>query len=220
MDLIKQEFFDKTFVIGDIHGCHDLLVRLIDKIRWEPEWHRLIFLGDYIDRGKDPKGVVDYILELSRYGTVDCLLGNHESLFLNYLSTGDPRLCLANGGLTTLNSYNIKGFVPSELMIPPEHLEFYRRLKLYVELEDFLIVHAGLRPGVHFNDQNPEDLLWIREKFIYSDYDFGKTIIFGHTPFHEPYVTANKIGLDTGAVYGNKLTCLEMPSMELISVEA
>lgn len=220
MTLKSTLYFNKTFIIGDIHGCFDMLAKLIEKIKWEPEWHRLIFLGDYIDRGPDPKGVVDYIMELAESGTVDCIMGNHESLFLHYLTTGDPRLCLANGGQTTLRGYDIEGYMPAEPLIPPDHLEFYRSLKLYIELDDFLIVHAGLRPGVAFYNQNPEDMLWIRESFIYSEYDFGKTIVFGHTPFHEPYITEYKIGLDTGAVYGNKLTCLELPSRQLISVEA
>jgi len=82
------------------------------------------------------------------------------------------------------------------------------------------VVHAGFRPGVAIEDQSLEDLIWIREPFIFSDYDFGKTVIFGHTPIAEPLMMDNKIGLDTGAVYGNRLTCLELPRMKFHSVEA
>jgi serine/threonine protein phosphatase 1 len=89
-----------------------------------------------------------------------------------------------------------------------------------IELEDYYIVHAGLRPGIGIRDQSETDRLWIRDSFIFSDYDFGKKIIFGHTPFSFPFIMDNKIGLDTGAVYGNKLTCLEIPSGKFHSVEA
>lgn len=210
---------EKTFIIGDVHGCSRLLSRLIEQIEWDPENHRLIFLGDYIDRGEDPRGVIDLIIGLrERSGAVDCLMGNHESLFIHYLNTDDPRLFLANGGKTTLDSYGIDGRTPAAPLIPSKHLDFLRSLKLYVELDEYLVVHAGLRPGVALINQTPEDLLWIRESFVQSDHDFGKIVVFGHTPFREPLVEANKIGLDTGAVYGNKLTCLILPSREFVSV--
>lgn len=212
---------EKTFIIGDVHGCSRLLERLIERIEWEPENHRLIFLGDYIDRGADPKGAIDLIIGLrERSGSVDCLMGNHESLFIHYLNTGDPRLFLANGGKTTLESYGIHENIPAVPRIPGKHLDFLRSLKLYVELDGYLVVHAGLRPGVALVDQTPEDLLWIREPFIQSDYDFGRIVVFGHTPFRKPLVESNKIGLDTGAVYGNMLTCLELPGREFVSVRA
>lgn len=209
----------KTFIVGDVHGCSRLLERLIEVIEWDPLNHRLVFLGDYIDRGEDPKGVIDLILGLRKYSdAVDCLMGNHESLFIGFLNTGDPRLFIANGGRSTLESYGIEEGVPPASRIPDNHVGFLRSLKLYVELDDYLLVHAGLRPGVALHDQRPEDFLWIREAFLQSDHDFGKTVVFGHTPFREPVVGVNKIGLDTGAVYGNKLTCLELPNREFISV--
>lgn len=211
----------KTFIIGDVHGCITLLERLIHRIGWDPENHHLVFLGDYIDRGENPRAVVDFIIQLAeRSGAVDCLMGNHESLFIHYLNTGDPRLFLANGGARTVDSYGIEGYKPAAPLLPGEHLDFYRSLKLYVELESHIVVHAGLRPGVPLERQSPEDLLWIRDDFIRSKYDFGKTVVFGHTPFRKPLVMKNKIGLDTGAVYGNMLTCLELPSGEFISVRA
>ena len=210
---------EKTFIIGDIHGCRGLLEKLMERIDWDPEHHRLVFLGDYIDRGEDPRGVVELIVDLrERSSSVDCLMGNHESLFIHYLNTGDPRLFLANGGKTTLVSYGIEGYVPAAPLLPSGHLDFLRSLKLYLELEDYLVVHAGLRPGVALENQSPEDLLWIREPFIQSEQDFGKTVVFGHTPFRDPLLMPNKIGLDTGAVYGNKLSCLELPSREIVFV--
>lgn len=212
---------DRIFIVGDIHGCVDMLKRLMDKIDWRPDSDRLIFLGDYIDRGADSKGVVDFILELSRSSSlVECLLGNHENILLDFLSSGDPRLLLMNGGLTTLESYQTGGKGKGEAQIPHDHLDFFNSLQLYLELDDYYVVHAGFRPGVEIEKQTIEDLTWIREPFIFSDQDFGKKVIFGHTPMSDPLVMDNKIGLDTGAVYGNRLTCLEIPHMKFHSVEA
>ena len=95
--------------------------------------------------------------------------------------------------------------------MPPSHMSFYRSLRPFIELEDYYVVHAGFRPGIEIKDQSMEDMLWIREPFISSNYDFGKKVIFGHTRFFRPLVTDNKIGIDTGAVYRNRLTCVELP---------
>lgn len=212
---------ERIFIIGDIHGCLDMFNRLMDRIDWEPNKDRLIFLGDYIDRGSDPKGVVDYIIALSKCSTnVECLIGNHETIFLEYLSGEDHGLFLMNGGWRTVESYQGNGLKDVNSLVPPDHMAFYESLKTYVELEDYYIVHAGFRPHVAIKDQTVEDMVWIREPFIYSDHDFGKKVIFGHTPFSEPLLMDNKIGLDTGAVYGNRLTCLELPEFRFHSVEA
>jgi serine/threonine protein phosphatase 1 len=212
---------EKIFIIGDIHGCLDALKRLMDKIPWRPDRDRLIFLGDFVDRGKNSKGVVDYVLSLHRYSSqIDCLIGNHEVLLLNYMDGNDRGLYFLNGGWSTLESYMAEKPEGKGLLVPEDHMSFYRSLKTYLELEDYYVVHAGFRPGVEIEKQNLEDMTWIREPFIYSDYEFGKRVIFGHTPFREPLVLENKIGLDTGAVYGNRLTCLELPDLRFYSVEA
>ncbi len=212
---------ERIFIVGDVHGCLDMLRRLIDKIGWRPDEDSLIFLGDYIDRGIDSKGVIDFILELKKESSrVQCLMGNHENILLDFLNTGEPRLLIINGGIPTLESYQADNENEDEPLIPPEHAAFFKDLSPYIELEDYYVVHAGFRPGLAVEDQPLEDLIWIREPFIYSDYDFGKKVIFGHTPFSKPLVTDNKIGLDTGAVFGNRLTCLEIPLMKFHSVEA
>ncbi len=213
--------YERIFIVGDIHGCLDPLKRMMDKIKWRPDEDGLIFLGDYIDRGVDSKGVVDYIIEISNSSPhVQCLMGNHENILLDFLSSGDPRLLLLNGGMTTLESYQTQERGETEALIPPEHVAFFENLFFYIELDDYYVVHAGFRPGVEIEKQSTEDLIWIREPFIFSDHNFGKKVIFGHTPLAEPLVMDNKIGLDTGAVYGNKLTCLEIPRMKFYSVEA
>ena len=203
---------ERVFIVGDVHGCLDMLKRLIDKIGWRADEDDLIFLGDYIDRGIDSKGVIDYILELKKESSrVQCIMGNHENILLDFMNTGEPRLLIINGGIPTLESYQAGNENEDEPLIPPEHAAFFKDLLPYIELEDYYVVHAGFRPGVAIEEQSLEDLIWIREPFIFSDYDFGKPVIFGHTPLGEPLVEGNKIGIDTGAVYGNALTCLQLP---------
>jgi serine/threonine protein phosphatase 1 len=212
---------EKIFIVGDIHGCLDPLKRLMEKIPWRPDRDRLIFLGDFVDRGKNAKGVVDYVLALRRCSSqIDCLVGNHEVLLLNYMDGNDRGLYFLNGGWSTLESYRAGNPEGKGSLVPEDHMSFFRSLKTYLELEDYYVVHAGFRPRVEIEKQTLEDMTWIREPFIYSGYDFGKRVIFGHTPFRQPLVLENKIGLDTGAVYGNRLTCLELPDLRFYSVKA
>jgi len=209
----------KIFVVGDIHGCLEMLKRLIDKIEWDPANDRLIFIGDYIDRGENSKGVIDYILKLKENTSlIQCLIGNHEQMFLDYLSGVDPESSLLNGGLSTLKSYEKARQSQNNPLIPYSHLDFFSSLLPMIELERYYIVHAGFRPHISIEDQDLNDMMWIREEFIYSDYYFGKVVIFGHTPFHSPVIMKNKIGIDTGAVFGNYLTCLELPEEKFHSV--
>ena len=211
----------KTFIVGDVHGCLEMLKRLIDTIKWNPSKDRLIFIGDYIDRGENAKGVIDFILQLQGNSPlVECLIGNHEKMFLDYLSNNDPQSFILNGGLSTLRSYKESGRRTLDPLIPSSHLAFLSSLSSMIELEQYYITHAGFRPHRGIEDQELFDLIWIRDEFIYSDYDFGKVVIFGHTPFHSPMIMKNKIGIDTGAVYGNCLTCLELPDRRFHSVRA
>ena len=210
---------EKIFVVGDIHGCFDMLKGLLDKIPWRPGKDTLIFVGDYIDRGGHSKAVVDCILDLIRMDPqVKCLLGNHEAMLLDYLSGKDQDLYLANRGFTTLQNYQEERRGGEGPLVPPDHISFYRSLNPFIALRDYYVVHAGFRPGIEIGHQAREDMLWIREPFISSDYDFGKKVVFGHTPFSRPLVTDNKIGLDTGAVFGNRLTCVELPEERFYSV--
>jgi serine/threonine protein phosphatase 1 len=210
---------ERTFIIGDIHGCLDMLKRLIEKMGWDPGADQLIFIGDYIDRGENAKGVVDSIIDLKRSSQfVQCLIGNHEQMFLDYLSGTDLNSFIVNGGITTLRSYKQAQRGVEGPLIPPSHLDFFSSLHTMIELDGYYVVHAGFRPGRPVEDQDLFDMVWIRDEFIYSSYDFGKTVVFGHTPLYAPMVLENKIGIDTGAVYGNRLTCLELPERRFHSV--
>ena len=210
---------ENIFIVGDVHGCLGMLKRLIDKIEWDPSNDRLIFIGDYIDRGEDAKGVVDFVLKLKEDSPlVQCLIGNHEQMFLDYLSGVDSQSSILNGGLSTLRSYKEARLRNEDPLIPSTHLDFFSSLLPMIELEEYYIVHAGFRPNIRIEDQDLIEMIWIRDEFIYSDYDFGKVVIFGHTPFNSPMITRNKIGIDTGAVYGNYLTCLELPEKKFYSV--
>jgi serine/threonine protein phosphatase 1 len=211
----------RVFIVGDIHGCLGTLKRLMEKVPWDPERDQLIFLGDYIDRGRDSKGVVDYLVALKNSSpNVRFIMGNHELMLLDYLKGRNRDLYMANAGYTTLRSYLEARPPGEEFLVPPDHMAFYHSLETYIDIKDYYVVHAGFRPGIELAEQALEDMVWIREPFIYSDYDFGKKVIFGHTPFKRPLITENKLGLDTGAVYGNRLTCLELPEVMFHSVEA
>lgn len=206
----------KIFAIGDIHGCLAKLEEMISLIKVDPVNDTLVFLGDYIDRGPDARGVVELILHLKRnIVNVICLMGNHEQLFLNYLENRDKELFLINGGMSTLLSYGLTG---RDMDIPEIHMQFFTTLYPYYETDDYIFVHAGLKPGIPLEQQDRNDILWIRNEFITSPYDFGKIVVFGHTPLSLPLIDTNKIGIDTGAVYGGKLTCVELPEIKIYQV--
>jgi serine/threonine protein phosphatase 1 len=213
----------KIFAIGDIHGCNSKLDTLMEKLHINAKEDTLVFVGDYVDRGPDSKGVVDSILEIRKTAdNVICLKGNHELMFLNYYcERRDEELFMHNGGLRTLISYGFMREGRAEnLNVPESHMQFFSTLQLYYETDHYIFVHAGLRPGIPLEQQTMDDLFWIRYDFINSPYDFGKTVIFGHTPisYTAPHIEKNKIGIDTGAVFGGKLTCLELPEMILHQV--
>jgi serine/threonine protein phosphatase 1 len=216
----------RSYVIGDIHGCLVELGHLIEGLPLEPG-DRLVFLGDYIDRGPDSKGVVDYLLELQKRRDLEiiCLKGNHEDMLMAYLGLSGQHgdMFLYNGGQATLNSYGIRSRNPGldelNVQIPADHLEFFRNLKIYFVMEPFICVHAGIHPLKSLEEQSDVELLWIRNEFIHTIHRLPYTVLFGHTPqnsvlFDLPY----KIGLDTGLVYGNKLSCLEVVDKVLYQI--
>jgi serine/threonine protein phosphatase 1 len=210
---------ERIFAVGDIHGCLDKLISLMDRIDMNPEKDTLVFIGDYIDRGSESKGVIDYLVELSnRHDRIVFLKGNHEQMFDFYLNGTDKLWFLANGGQVTLDSYLREDLPAGADLVPKSHLDFLGNLRPYYETNAYIFVHAGLKAKIPLAKQDEWDMLWMRDDFVFSDFDFGKRVIFGHTPFPEPLVRKNKIGIDTGAVYGNKLTCVELPAVKFYSV--
>ena len=203
----EDESRGRLLAVGDIHGCLDQLQRLMAMVRPETS-DRVVFLGDYIDRGPESRQVIEFLLDFGRrFPRSVFLKGNHEAMFLDFL-TGRERLpFLLNGGQATLKSYEDAGGVT----IPQEHRAFLTTLRPCFETERFIFVHAGLRPGLPLAEQLEEDLLWIRRDFLDAlDSDWGKTVVFGHTPLSEPFLAPGRIGLDTGAVYGRYLSCCDV----------
>jgi serine/threonine protein phosphatase 1 len=219
------------YAVGDIHGRLDLLHRLLEQIeadasaRAEARVCSLVFLGDYVDRGPDSRGVVAELLA-RRPQTFDThfLKGNHEALLLDFLE--DARHLdqwLVNGGEATMRSYGVdtdgleRGRARPEMwrrafaeLLPPAHLHFFRNLKLSVSFGDYLLVHAGVRPGVPLAKQSEADLIWIRNPFLDHAGSYGKIVVHGHTPAELPVVRPNRIGIDTGAVFTDRLTALRL----------
>lgn len=213
-----------VYAVGDIHGRLDLLARLLERIEadgrgTDAERRVLVFLGDYVDRGPDSRGVIERLAAGPPPGfEARFLKGNHEALLLAALEQPAALpLWLSNGAEATLASYGLA--MPQPLhglgrrfsaALPEAHRRFLEGLELYARYGDYLFVHAGLRPGVPVECQSPDDLLWIREPFLYCDQDFGCTVVHGHTPADQPVVRPNRIGIDTLAWSSGRLTALRL----------
>lgn len=223
-----------VYAIGDSHGCVDRLRALHEAILEDADQSTqarrvAVYLGDYIDRGPDPRGLVALLIEepLPGFESVH-LIGNHEAFLLRFLEdTTVAALWMMNGAAETCLSYGVDPARPPadavddgwlqralEARIPEAHLAFFDALRPSHLEGDYLFVHAGVRPGVSLDAQDEADLLWIREPFLSSDEDLGKVVVHGHTPTDTPVVRANRIGVDTGACYGGPLTALVLEGAE------
>lgn len=203
------------YAIGDIHGCLDKIRRLLDHVQYDPVVDRLIFLGDYIDRGPNSKGVLDLMRSLQHENPTNVfLMGNHEDNFLTYVQACRLRQdddfwlkepFFAGGGVATLQSYHpsLRDPYDERLIdtIPSEHLTFLSQLQLYWTNKDYVAVHAGVRPGIPLHQQRENDLLRIRGPFLHEPHGLGKCVVFGHTPFPDVRRDDDKVGIDTGACY-------------------
>lgn len=210
--------------IGDIHGCPKSLDAILDRIDPSPDDH-LLFIGDYIDRGPDSKSVIDRLLDLREEVPCTFLRGNHEAMMIEYLDTGAFSLWRMNGGTSTLRSYRRPG--ASEINIPEAHVEFVRETKLYHETEDFLFVHAGLKPELSIEENleqgDEEVLLWERGHLNASEVAWEKPVVCGHTPRPEPINREKLILIDTGCVYHmqpgmGRLTAVYLPERRFVDV--
>jgi serine/threonine protein phosphatase 1 len=207
------------FAIGDIHGCFQQLKDLLKKIPFNSQQDQLVFLGDYIDRGEHSFDVIRFLIQLKkRLPKTVFLRGNHEAMLESFMAGENRHAYIVNGGQKTLDSYLSQGNVDLLNPIPEDHWDFFHALELYYETDDYIFVHAGLREGIPLSEQEPYDLLWMRDRFTQSTYDFGKRVVYGHTNYKAPSVQQNKIGIDTGAVFGRQLTCIQLPELVFYSV--
>lgn len=208
------------FAIGDVHGCADELRLLLNKLPVTSD-STVVFLGDYVDRGPNSREVIETVLELSQQCQVVPLMGNHESMFLDFLD--DPEGARAgafiyNGGSATLASYaNARG----EIHIPDSHVRFLRELRLSYESDHYFFVHAGV-PRIPLKQLNPKRhraaMLWMRGRFLTTAYEWKKVIVHGHTPVEQPTILSNRINIDTGCVFRHRLTGIALPGERLFSV--
>lgn len=218
----------RIYAVGDIHGRADLLTRLHQMIRDDAaaapvKRSVLIHLGDYVDRGEESQRVIEMLLDypLPRFDVVN-LCGNHEAMMLDFLDDVSVAMAwMANGGAATMYSYGVRygdaitseeRFVEMQrdfrAAFPRRHRDFLAALPATHVEGDYLFVHAGIRPGVPIEQQSRDDLLWIRDEFLMSTADHGCCVVHGHSIVLEPEVRTNRIAIDTGAYYSNRLTCL------------
>ncbi len=219
-----------VYAVGDVHGCLGLLRRLMLKILEDisatgpAERASLVFLGDYVDRGSQSRGVIDYVDALTQGGLdVHLLKGNHEAAMLRFLddSSAGPSWALHGGGATLL-SYGVAPPLmgaPEEAWeetrlafverLPATHRGFLEKLEVSLTIGSYVFVHAGLRPGVSLDEQTEHDMLWIREPFL-SRADFAPVVVHGHTPARDPYLGPTRIGVDTGAYASGVLTAVRL----------
>lgn len=225
----------RIYAIGDVHGRADMLDELlydIEKDAGSLDAAQLIFLGDYVDRGDDSRGVIERLIKLqSEHDDAVFLKGNHEELLLDFLEEPeDLGHWLDWGGEETLESYGISTVGQPKptlaeqwfALAPKSHFEFLNSLKIHHIEGDFLFVHAGLRPGAPLDDQTEADMLWIRKRFHNASADERPdyVVVHGHTPTNKPVDAGWRIGVDTGAVYGGLLTAvvLEGKTRRFLSV--
>jgi serine/threonine protein phosphatase 1 len=221
----------RIYAVGDIHGRADLLLdtiaRIEDDLRRRPV-HRAVevYLGDYIDRGPDSSTVIDALAIRMVENRAVCLRGNHEALMENFLAGQiefEPWRQL--GAQQTLASYYIQPREddnPADLrhrllaLLPRTHELFLQCLRDSFVCGDFLFVHAGIRPGISIEQQDANDLIWIRREFLESDSHHGKFIVHGHTPVPHPDIRHNRINIDTGAWKTGTLTCAAIEGRSIL----
>lgn len=228
----------RVYAVGDIHGELGKLEALIDVIAADIDASDaqrpvVVFLGDYVDRGPDSRGVIDRLSRPIWPGVeVRFLRGNHEAALLGFLQApSEYRAWLAFGGDATLASYGVAPVSADDgadrllraaaalgERMDIAHRLFLDRLAPYHVEGSYLFVHAGIRPGRDLAAQRDEDLLWIREPFLSSGADHGFRVVHGHTIVDRPEILPNRIAVDTGAYAGGALSCVVLhgPAIQLL----
>jgi serine/threonine protein phosphatase 1 len=222
------------WAVGDVHGCLDLLNGLIQAIAADAtddaRPRTAVFLGDYVDRGPDSRGVVDRLIQLADAPGIDArfIRGNHEDKLLEFLDDPmvGPTWC-EYGGDAALRSW---GLSPPAIRhrkegwaalaedfrhkVTPRQLRFLEELEPSVTLGGYFFCHAGALPGVRLEDQSERDLMWIRGRFLNDDQPFERVVVHGHTPTELPHVDHRRIGVDTGAYATGVLTAVRIDGEE------
>ncbi len=212
-----------SYIIGDIHGQADLLEQLLANIESRHNWKypskagKLVYLGDYIDRGSNSLGVIDLAIKgIPNFSSI-YLKGNHEEFLLKALMSEERAVWnnwMSAGGETTLKSFGYDLFLnkfDSQILkdcLGKERISWLNSLDLTYQFSDVICVHAGFLPETPISEQSEKDMLWIRKRFLDSNHDFGYGVIHGHTPDKRPVVKPNRICVDTGAGMGGELTAL------------
>ena len=221
-----------VYVVGDIHGSADHLSRLLDRIDRDvaaagAEGVELVFLGDYVDRGEESAAVLRFLSGLTgSFGAqVTCIAGNHEQMLLAFLQDplGRAKRWLRFGGVQTLASYGIAA--PASLEKPsaaelldtagdlreamgPAVVSWLEALPTWWRSGDLWAVHAGADPTRPMGKQEETTLLWGHESFFEVERSDGQWVCVGHQPVEQPFANRGRIAIDTGAVYGGRLTAL------------
>lgn len=228
----------RLYAIGDVHGRLDLLQDMHGLIHADldrnptHDW-RIIHLGDYIDRGPDSKGVLDFLIHASAHDPrILSLIGNHDDGFLRYLATGDTNGIFAlHGGSDTARSYGVEvdytnpesakaAYPKLRDAIPQTHIDYIRLMPASVSFGDFFFCHAGVNPVVALSEQDRDDLMWIRTLFLKWTEPLDKVIIHGHTPQSAIDIQPNRVNLDTYAWKNGKLSAIVIDGVEKRFLEA
>lgn len=233
----------RYIAIGDIHGCNAQLQTLLERLPLRSDDY-VVFLGDYIDRGPDVPGTIETLLAFQQqHPHCVFLRGNHDAMFLDFAGithdgTADSYLDPCNGGATTLRQYGCSeellyrcrmpdhddAWRAAVAHVPQKHVEFLARTRYCFATPQYLFVHAGINPARAGEMQRVLDLLWIREEFLQHPHRDPRLIVYGHTPVLAPPFAPRdepdqrRLGIDTGAVYGGRLTAVVLPTREVISV--
>jgi len=236
---------DAIYAIGDIHGHIDSLITRHARIKADQLHHghttaKIVHVGDLVDRGPDSSGVIDYLMR----GQQDdqpwvVLKGNHDKMFHKFLDDPnwrDPRISRADynwlhpmlGGLETLQSYGIDATTdrdPLDLWaeatsaVPASHQAYLANLPYIYRTETCAFVHAGIRPGVPLDAQDPEDLIWIRREFHDDPRDHDALIVHGHTPVQRACHYGNRVNIDSGVCWGREMTAIVIEGDAVFTLE-
>lgn len=212
---------DGFIAVGDIHGCSKTLKLLLDRLDNEfGDTRTYVFVGDYVDRGPDSKGVVDLLMNFKKDHDCVFLRGNHDAMLLNYHADKSWVQWFDNGGATTMASYGDDGF---DTKIPYSHLKFFASTELYLDTPEYFFVHGGVPVDSTIeaalkDESQYSSFMWRREHIYTKENKWEKTVVFGHTPVRSPIDENNMLGIDTGCVYQQygKLTAVILPEKDFV----